>query len=103
MEADIEVPGDVDDTSNAAAHPKQAAQVSAASSSHGDAEKPAEVVETRSAGTGVTTADVDMPEEDVEFHSAAEDDDMPEAAEDDDMPEEDVEVKTEPVDAPTDV
>ena len=63
--ADVETP-------NAAAHPKPAARGSAASSSAAmDAEKPAEVVETRSAGTGVAAADVSMAEE--SFHSADED------------------------------
>ena len=72
-----------------------APQASTASSSvPTHASVPAEVVETRSAGTGVAAADVSMPED--EFHSAAEENDLPEkdvemthgAAEDDVPPEE---------------
>ena len=70
-----------------------APQASAASSSvPTHASVPAEVVETRSAGTGHAAADVSMSED--ECHSAAEDNDLPEedaemthsAAEDDDPP-----------------
>ena len=54
-----------------------APQASTASSSvPTHASVPAEVVETRSAGTGVAAADVSMHEE--EFHSAAEDNGLPE-------------------------
>ena len=113
-----DIAGEVVETPAADANP--AAQASAASSLQGDAMQtaqsddnmmapqastasssvsthasvPAEVVETRSAGTGVAAADVSMPED--EFHSAAEENDLPEkdvemthgAAEDDVPPEE---------------